>query len=74
MSFPSNNTLNQAVKQLKEVVARHQGEDHETNAMVREIEAIVLDIERKAVGLTVGEHETPIAIPPNVINNSLPII
>lgn len=69
MSFPhSNNSLSQAVKQLKEVVARHQGADHETNAMVREIEAIVSDIERKAVDLSVGERSSEVLIPVPPVN------
>jgi predicted secreted Zn-dependent protease len=78
MSFPhSNNSINQAVTQLKEVVARHQGVDHETNAMLREIEEIVSDIERKAVGLSLGENPGEAQInsqitvpPPNVIQNT----
>jgi len=77
MSFPhSNNSINQAVTQLKEVVARHQGVDHETNAMLREIEAIVSDIERKAVGISLGENSdlqtnSQITVPPpNVFQNT----
>lgn len=78
MSFPhSNNSLNQAVKQLKEVVSRHQGEDHETTAMVRELEAIVADIERKAVLSTVQErnNENQMVAPPiNMVHNPLPAV
>ncbi len=74
MSFPhSNNSINQAVNQLKEVVARHQGVDHETNAMVREIEAIISDIERKAVDLSLGESLSEVQtnfVPPNVVQNT----
>lgn len=74
MSFPhSNNSINQAVNQLKEVIARHQGVDHETNAMVREIEAIISDIERKAVDLSLGESLSEVHtnfVPPNVVQNT----
>jgi len=77
MSFPhSNNTLTQAVKQLKEVVSRHQGDDHETTAMVREIESIVADIERKAVISSIGDRnsESQITTPVNIIHNPLPAV
>jgi hypothetical protein len=43
----TNNTLRTAVSQLKDVVSRHQGADHETVEIVRELESIVAEIERK---------------------------
>lgn len=46
-SINTDNSLRTAVSQLKDVVSRHQGADHETVEMVREIESIVADIERK---------------------------
>ncbi len=77
MSFPhSNNSLKAAIKQLKEVVSRHQGEDHETTAMVREIETIVADIERKTASLSIpdraGEQQFP--APSTIIQNPLPAV
>lgn len=77
MSFPhSNNSLNEAVKQLKEVVSRHQGEDHESTSMVREIEAIVADIERKAVNISFCDRgsESQITTPVMIRPNPLPAI
>lgn len=76
MSFPHNNSLKAAVNQLKEVVTRHQGEDHETTSMVREIEAIVADIERKSVIMPIAEraNESQAITPVNVIQNSLPAV
>ncbi len=55
MSFPhNNNTLRTTVTQLKEAVARHQGEQHETVKIVREMESIVAEIERKAIKLSIS--------------------
>lgn len=70
MSFPhSNNSLKTAINQLKEVVARHQGEQHETNEIVREIESIVVDIERKAGRLSIPlRMEEPVVAPPMPVN------
>ena len=74
MSFPhSNNSLMAAVKQLKEVVSRHQGEDHETVAMVREIEAIVADIERKTVNSAVS-GEQQITTPGFLQQSPIPVV
>lgn len=76
MSFPHNNSLKAAVKQLQEVVSRHQGEDHETSMIVREIESIVADIERKSVVMPIAERANEVQFtPPVTINhNSLPSI
>jgi len=64
MSFPINtdNSLRTAVSQLKDVVSRHQGADHETVAMVREIESIVADIERKT-GTSATSQISDIVVP-----------
>ncbi len=76
MSFPHNNSLKAAVKQLQEVVSRHQGEDHETTKMVREIEAIVADIERKSVIMPIDEraNDNQVITPAAIITNPLPTV
>jgi len=76
MSFPHNNSLKAAVKQLQEVVSRHQGEDHETSKIVREIESIVADIERKSVIMPIAEraNESQITMPATMIQNPQPAV
>ncbi len=78
MSFPhSNNSLKAAIKQLKEVVSRHQGDDHETTAMVREIETIVADIERKTATMSIQDRagaEQFAAPPSQIMHNPLPAV
>ena len=76
MSFPHNNSLKAAVKQLQEVVSRHQGDDHETSKIVREIESIVADIERKSVIMPIAERasDNQFAPPVTIIQNSLPTL
>ena len=67
MSFPinTNNSLRTAVSQLKDVVSRHQGIDHETVEMVRELEKIVADIERKT-GSELPAQATDLVVPGRV--------
>ena len=49
MSFPKNETsLKSTFKELKEIVSRNQGENHESIAMVNELESLISDLERKA--------------------------
>ncbi|MDZ4838054.1 MAG: hypothetical protein SGJ27_30080 [Candidatus Melainabacteria bacterium] len=76
MSFPHNSSLKAAVKQLQEVVSRHQGDDHETSKIVREIESIVADIERKSVDMPITEraNESQIVPPVTLIQNPLPTV
>jgi hypothetical protein len=76
MSFPHNNSLKAAVKQLQEVVSRHQGDDHETSKIVLEIESIVADIERKSVIMPIAEraNENQITTSATMIQNPLPAV
>lgn len=47
MSFPSQNSLHGTILQLREIVKSLQGEDHEAWRVIRQMEALVLEIERK---------------------------
>lgn len=66
MSFPNtDNSLRTTVSQLKDVVSRHQGADHETVQIVRELESIVAEIERKT-GSTVISQSSDMVVPGRV--------
>lgn len=41
------NSLQSTIQDLKEIVSRNQGANHESSLIVRQIEQIVADIERK---------------------------
>lgn len=47
MDFPNPSPLKKAVDDLKDIVSRSQGEEHEISVLVRQIEAIVAEIEIK---------------------------
>jgi len=47
MSFPNQNSLQGTIQQLKEIVTNVQGEDHEAYQLVRQMEFLVAEIERK---------------------------
>ncbi len=68
MSFPlNNNPLLLAIKELEDVVIRNQGDDHEAIDMVREMEAIVTDIERKSATLQIQRSVTSIPRPVHAV-------
>ncbi len=47
MTFPDPSPLKKAVDDLKDIVSRSQGDDHEIAILVKQIEAIVASIETK---------------------------
>lgn len=47
MSHLNHNSLRGALQHLKEIVSNVQGEDHETSHLIRQMESLVLEIERK---------------------------
>lgn len=63
MSFPNtDNSLRTTVSHLKDVVSRHQGADHETVQIVRELETIIAEIERKT-GSAVPSKGSEMVVP-----------
>lgn len=42
------NSLQSTIQDLQEIVARHQGANHETSLLVKQMEQLVDEIERKA--------------------------
>lgn len=73
MSFPinTNNSLRTAVSQLRDVVSRHQGADHETVEIVRELESIVAEIERKT-GSTAAPQPSDMVV--SGITGAVPVV
>ena len=61
MSFPNQTSLHGTIQQLKEIVTSLQGEDHEAARLVRQMEALAQEIERKSKQQTKG---SPITIKP----------
>ena len=48
MSFPNQTSLTGTIQQLKEIVTGIQGEDHESAQLVNQMEALIVEIERKS--------------------------
>jgi len=48
MSFPNQSSLTGTIQQLKEIVTDIQGEDHESSQLVSQMEALIVEIERKS--------------------------
>ena len=74
MSFPKmDNSIKSAIKDLKEIVSRHQGADKEVVSLVSEIESIISDIETKAGELAKSarskKSETGMVLPTNQVTN-----
>lgn len=47
MTFPDQPSIKSTIEELKDVVIRAQGEDHEATKLVSQIEAILYEIESK---------------------------
>ena len=47
MTFPEQPSFKSTIEELKDVVIRAQGEDHEATQLVAQIEAILYEIESK---------------------------
>ena len=47
MTFPEQPSFKSTIEELKDVVIRAQGEDHEATKLVAQIEAILYEIESK---------------------------
>lgn len=58
MSFPNQSSLQGAVQQLKDIVISLQGEDHESTRLVRQMEALIIEIEKKT-GKDQGKGSVP---------------
>ena len=58
MTFPNFSSLKTAIVELKDIVSRSQGEDHEAAQLLGQIEALFLDIENKVRqrDLAVGQN------------------
>ena len=75
MSFPKmDNSIKSAIKDLKEIVSRHQGADKEVVSLVSEIESIISDSETKAGKLAKSarskKSETSMVLPTNQVTNT----
>ena len=47
LTFPGGNTLKATIADLKEIVIRSKGEDHECAHLLRQIETLVIELENK---------------------------
>ncbi len=61
MSFPNQTSLTGTIQQLKEIVTGIQGEDHETAQLVNQMEALIVEIERKSKQSGTTKQSNPLA-------------
>jgi len=64
MSLSDINSLQGTIKDLQAIVNRNQGSEHEAAHLVKQIQDLVSEIERKAK-LT-KRNEQQVAVPPNI--------
>lgn len=58
------NSIQSTIKDLKEIVAKNQGTNHETIILVRQMEQLVSDIETKAkTAPKKSNHDLPLPAP-----------
>lgn len=75
MTFPDPSPLKKAVDDLKDIVSRSRGDDHEIAILVKKIEAIVASIETKTgngVGSAPASAQTPTVV--TVVQPTTPTI
>ncbi|MBK9140919.1 MAG: hypothetical protein IPM23_00375 [Candidatus Melainabacteria bacterium] len=80
MSFSKSSNNNSPIKntlyELKDIVSRQQGEDHESVGLVLEIEAIVSSIEAKQAAIS-RKHKKKVTEPAIVVpgmGNTVPVL
>lgn len=76
MDFPNPSPLKKAVDDLKDIVSRSQGDDHEISHLVKQIEAIVASIETKTnktiIASAPANAQTPVV--PVVQTTNIPVV
>lgn len=60
------NSMQSTLQDLKEIVTKNQGANHETSAVVRQMEVLLSDLELKAQNNTISLNDLPLSVPPSV--------
>jgi hypothetical protein len=57
------NSMQTTIRDLKEIVSKNQGTNHETTVLVRQMEQLVADLENKAKKTNKSSNDIAIAMP-----------